>query len=72
MHTMQQTHTHKAVTQQVEAKKFLSRRRQSEYSYIWTYQYGMSTQTDRKYACNEIFIEKYTWNWYRKCQNNKQ
>ena len=31
-HTMQQTHTHKAVTGRVEAKKLLSRRRQSEYS----------------------------------------
>ena len=29
---MQQTHTHKAVTRRVEAKKLLSRRRQSEYS----------------------------------------
>ena len=29
---MQQTRTHKAVTQCVEAKKLLSRRRQSEYS----------------------------------------
>ena len=28
---MQQTHTHKAVTRRVEAKKLLSRRRQSEY-----------------------------------------
>ena len=32
MHTMQQTRTHKAVTLCVEAKKVLSRRRQSEYS----------------------------------------
>ena len=32
-HTMQQTHTHKAVTGRVEAKKLLSRRRQSEYRY---------------------------------------
>ena len=31
-HTMQQTHTHKAVTRRVEAKKLLSRRRHSEYS----------------------------------------
>ena len=31
-HTMQQTHMHKAVTGRVEAKKLLSRRRQSEYS----------------------------------------
>ena len=31
-HTMQQTHTHKAVTRRVEAKKLLSRQRQSEYS----------------------------------------
>ena len=30
---MQQTHTHKAVTRRVEAKKLLSRRRLSEYSY---------------------------------------
>ena len=30
---MQQTHTHKAVTLRVEAKKLLSRRRQSEYSF---------------------------------------
>ena len=30
--TMQQTHTHKSVTGRVEAKKLLSRRRQSEYS----------------------------------------
>ena len=30
--TMQQTHTHKSVTGHVEAKKLLSRRRQSEYS----------------------------------------
>ena len=30
MHAMQQTHTHKAVTRRVEAKKLLSRRRQSE------------------------------------------
>ena len=30
-HTMQQTLTHKAVTRRVEAKKLLSRRRQSEY-----------------------------------------
>ena len=29
---MQQTRTHKAVTQRVEAKKYRSRRRQSEYS----------------------------------------
>ena len=29
---MQQTRTHKAVTRRVEAKKLLSRRRQSEYS----------------------------------------
>ena len=38
-HTMQQTHMHKAVTRHVEAKKLLSRRRQSEYSslvlYFW-------------------------------------
>ena len=33
-HTMQQTHTHKAVTGRVEAKKLLSRRRQSEYSCV--------------------------------------
>ena len=32
MHTMQQTHTHKAVTGRVEAKKLLSCRRQSEYN----------------------------------------
>ena len=31
-HTMQQTHTHRAVTGRVEAKKLLSRQRQSEYS----------------------------------------
>ena len=31
---MQQTRTHEAVTQRVEAKKLLSRQRQSEYSYI--------------------------------------
>ena len=31
---MQQTHIHKAVTGRVEAKKLLSRRRQSEYSHI--------------------------------------
>ena len=31
-HTMQQTCTHKAVTQGVEAKKLLSHRRQSDYS----------------------------------------
>ena len=30
-HTMQQTRMHKAVTWRVEAKKLLSRRRQSEY-----------------------------------------
>ena len=30
-HKMQQTRTHKAVTRRVEAKKLLSRRRQSEY-----------------------------------------
>ena len=30
-HTMQQTRMHKAVTLRVEAKKLLSRRRQSEY-----------------------------------------
>ena len=29
---MQQTHTHKAVTGRVEAKKLLSRRRQSDYT----------------------------------------
>ena len=29
---MQQTRTHKAVTRRVEAKKLLSRRRQSQYS----------------------------------------
>ena len=29
---MQQTHTHKAVTGRVEAKKLLSRQKQSEYS----------------------------------------
>ena len=34
MHAMQQTHMHKAVTRHVEAKKLLSRRRQSEYSSI--------------------------------------
>ena len=33
-HTMQQTRTHKAVTRCVEAKKLLSRRRQSEYSMV--------------------------------------
>ena len=36
---MQQTHMHKAVTRPAEAKKWLSRRRQSEYSmnrvWIW-------------------------------------
>ena len=32
MHTMQQTHMHKAVTGRVLAKKLLSRRRQSDYS----------------------------------------
>ena len=31
-HAVQQTHTHKAVTQRVEANKLLSRRRQLEYS----------------------------------------
>ena len=31
-HTMQQTHTHKVVTRRIEAKKLLSRQRQSEYS----------------------------------------
>ena len=31
MHTVQQTCTHKAVTRRIEAKKLLSRRRQSEY-----------------------------------------
>ena len=31
VHTMQQTHTHKAVTGRVEAKMLLSRRRQSEH-----------------------------------------
>ena len=31
---MQHTHTHKAVTQWVEAKKLLSRRRQSKYNYL--------------------------------------
>ena len=31
---MQQTHTHKAVTGRVEAKKLLSHRRQSEYSIL--------------------------------------
>ena len=34
-HTMQDTHTHKAVTGRVEAKKVLSRRRQSEYRDFW-------------------------------------
>ena len=34
-HAMQQTHKHKAVTGHVEAKKLLSRRRQSEYSQGW-------------------------------------
>ena len=33
-HTMQQTHTHKAVTGRVETKKLLSRRRQSDYSKV--------------------------------------
>ena len=33
-HTMQQTHTHKAVTGRVETKKLLSRQRQSDYSVI--------------------------------------
>ena len=32
---MQQTHPHKAVTGRVEAKKLLSRRRQSEYRPTW-------------------------------------
>ena len=32
MHTMQQTRTHKAVTQRVEAKKLLSRLMQSEFT----------------------------------------
>ena len=32
IHTMQQRHTYKAVTGRVEAKKLLSRQRQSEYS----------------------------------------
>ena len=36
-HTMQQTRTPKAVTQHVEAKKLLSRRNQSEYSYDTLY-----------------------------------
>ena len=31
---MQQTHTHKAVSGRVEAKKLLSRRRQLEYRYF--------------------------------------
>ena len=31
---MQQTRTHKAVTWRIQAKKLLSRRRQSEYSHI--------------------------------------
>ena len=35
--TMQQTHTHKAVTGCVEAKKLLSHRRQSDYSVITVY-----------------------------------
>ena len=35
---MQHTHTHKAVTRRVEAKKLLSRRRQSNYSYKWQFQ----------------------------------
>ena len=34
MHTVQQTRMHKAVTQRVEAKKLLSRRRQSNLLYI--------------------------------------
>ena len=33
-HAMQQTHMHKAVTRHVEAKKLLSRRRQSNYSFL--------------------------------------
>ena len=32
---MQHAHTHKAVTGRVEAKKLLSRRRQSNYSHAW-------------------------------------
>ena len=35
MHTMQQMHSHKTVTGRVEAKKLVSRRRQSEYNSLW-------------------------------------
>ena len=34
---MQQMHTHKAVTRRVEAKKLLSRQRQSEYNSLFVY-----------------------------------
>ena len=44
-HTMQQTHMHKAVTQRVEAKKLLSRRRQSEYSCVqWSHPLLVNTR----------------------------
>ena len=39
-HTMQQTRTHKAVTRRVEAKKLLSRPRQSEYSTCEKFDWG--------------------------------
>ena len=45
---MQQTHTHKAVTWRVEAKKLLSRRRQSEYS---------ETQIYTEFSINFTWIE---------------
>ena len=51
MHTMQQAHTHKAVTGCAEANKLLSRRRQSDYSkQHWTLSYDFFFCAFAKYA----------------------
>ena len=50
---MQQIRTHKEVTQRVEAKKLLSRRRQSEYSW-------------QTWQVQVLFQEKNRVNWFKK------
>ena len=55
---MQQTHTHKAMTGRIEAKKLLSRRRQSNYTFT-----VISTNTqDRLMKCSHLSQNHNTFN----------